>query len=288
MFAAHMDEVGFLVRNISDIGFLILTPLGGVLDKAKENQIVRVTNEEGQKFEGLLNVTKNSKGEIEQMYVDLGLETRAEVETRGIDIGDMVCFASTFKSLVADDTFAGKAMDDRVGCFALIEAMKALSTLDIAVNIVAAFTSSEEVGTRGGKTSSTRIKPDLFFAVDVANHPELDRSYLNSRKLGQGPMIVHYDKTMVPNRQLLKEVKGIFESHRIPYQKDMLKGGGTDAALAHLEKSGTPAMVIGIPLRYCHGPYSFVNMNDAKHASLAIEQIAKNFNSDLINQIYKF
>ena len=98
MICAHMDEVGFIVRHISDIGFLYVMAVGGVLDKSKEMQIVRVTTEDGQKIEGLLNVTKDDEGHIKEMYIDIGCDTREEVEALGIEVGNMVCFASQMRS----------------------------------------------------------------------------------------------------------------------------------------------------------------------------------------------
>jgi putative aminopeptidase FrvX len=288
MFAAHMDEVGFMVRSVSEIGFLYLVPLGGVLDKSKENQLVRVTTDAGKKIEGVLNVIKSAQGQVEQTYVDLGFETQAEVEAAGIQIGDMVTFASEFRTFKEDETYAGKAMDDRIICFTLIETMKELENADLAVNIVAAFTSSEEVGTRGGKLTSAMVKPDVFFAVDVANNPELDRSFMNKRRIGQGPMLEYYDKGLVPNRKLIRQIEKILQENKLPYQKDMFKNGGTDAGLAHLENSGTLAAVLGIPLRYCHGPYSIVNIKDAEVMKALIIQISKTLNSKLISELYNF
>ncbi|MDR2976371.1 MAG: aminopeptidase [Streptococcaceae bacterium] len=288
LFSAHMDEVGFLVRNISDLGFLYLIPLGAVLDKSKENQLVRVTTDSGDKYEGILNVTKNAQGQVEQTYVDLGFETQADVEAAGIQIGDMVVFASEFRAFKQGEIYAGKAMDDRISCFTLIEAMKELENADLAVNVVAAFTSSEEVGTRGGKLTSAMVKPDIFFAVDVANHPELDRSFMNHRKIGFGPMLEYYDKGLAPNRKLIKHIEKTLKENDLPYQKDMFKNGGTDAGLAHLENSGTLASVLGIPLRYCHSPYSIVNIKDAEVMKALIIQITKSFSAELIAELHAY
>lgn len=262
MLSAHMDEVGFVVRYISDIGFLYLIALGGVIDKSKEMQIVRVTTEDGRKYEGLLNVTRDGDGKVKDMYVDIGCDSADEVMALGIETGNMVCFASTCKQ-IQPKVYMGKAMDDRSGCYVLIEAMKQLQDQDN--NVYFALTSSEEVGVRGSKTATHLIQPDVFFAVDVANNPELVRNYTNHRLIGHGPMIVHYDKTLVPNTKLVKYVKDIAEKHNIPYQDDMLSGGGTDAGNAHLEAGGRLAMVLGIPLRYCHGSYSMVHSDDLEN-----------------------
>ncbi|MFD2729401.1 aminopeptidase [Enterococcus camelliae] len=288
MFAAHMDEVGFLVRNISDIGMLALTPIGGVLDKSKENQMVRITTASGRKIEGLLNVSRDASGKIQSTYVDVGVNSREEVAKLGIDIGDMVCFSSNFRNLNDSSVFAGKALDDRVGVYALIVALKKLQSLNLPVHVTMAFTSSEEVGTRGGKLVADLIHPDLFFAVDVANHPELIRDYTNQRLIGKGPMLVHYDKTMVPNKKLIHWLKQIFEENNFSYQKDMFGGGGTDAGFAHLTNGGILAAVLGIPLRYCHSPYSFVQEDDLAEVVKMIVAIAKNASEEQIATIKTF
>lgn len=274
MFAAHMDEVGFLVRHISDIGFVYLIALGGVLDKSKEMQKVRITTAEGKKVYGILNVTKNDKGAVKEMYVDVGCDTKEEVEALGVQIGDMVTFASVCEPLNGDKIIAGKAMDDRSGCYVIAQALKQLHEMEHKSDIYMAATSSEEVGVRGGKTATYQVDPDIVFAIDVANNPELVKNYTNHRLLGKGCMIVHYDKTMAPNTKLLKFVKDVADKHGIPYQCDMFSGGGTDAGNAHLSRNGKLAIVIGIPLRYCHGAYSLAHREDLEHAIALVVELA--------------
>ncbi|MBA5851198.1 aminopeptidase [Clostridium sp. cel8] len=264
MFCAHMDEVGFIVRSISDIGFIYLMAVGSVQNKSKEMQIVRITTFNGKKIEGLLNVTKDSEGNVKEMYIDIGCDTEAEVKSFGIEIGNMVCFASEARQLSNENVYMGKAMDDRTGCYVIAEAIKRIKD-DVENDIYFVGTSSEEVGTRGAKTAANLIDPDIVFALDVANNPELVKNYTNHRLIGMGPMIVHYDKTMFPNVELLRYVKSIADEKGIPYQCDMFKGGGTDAGYAHLNRNGKLALVLGIPLRYCHGPYSLVHRYDLEN-----------------------
>lgn len=271
MFCAHMDEVGFMVRHISDIGFIELIAVGGVLDKSKEMQMVRITTSNGQKIEGLLNVTKESDGKVKTMYVDIGADSREDVLKQGIEVGNMVCFSSEERKL-QPNVYAGKAMDDRSGCYVMIEAMKQLQQNDNDIYFVG--TSSEEVGIRGGKTATHLINPDIVFALDVANNPELMKNYTNHRLIGKGPMIVHYDKTMSPNKKLVSYVKNIADQYNIPYQCDMLSGGGTDAGNAHLENGGRLALVLGIPLRYCHSSYSFVHGDDLESLTKLVITLA--------------
>lgn len=288
MFAAHMDEVGFMIRYISPIGLAYLMPLGSVEDRAKSMQMVRVKTTSGKKVNGLLNVTHDDQGKVDQMYVDFGFNSDEEVSKAGISVGNMICFDSDYRELTAADVVAGKAMDDRAGCWSLIQAMHELKDIDLDVNVVAAFTSSEEVGIRGGRLVTNLIHPDLFFAIDVAKNPELDRGFMNTRKLGHGPMIEFFDKTMVPNPQLLREVIKVAEDHEINFQRDMFKGGGTDAGSAHLEYSGIASVVLGLPLRYCHDSYSFANKNDLVAMKNLIVSISRKIASSELKEIYNF
>ena len=143
MFSAHMDEVGFLVRHISDIGFVYLIALGGVLDKSKEMQKVRITTCTGEKITGILNVTKNEHGAVKDMYVDLGVDSREEVENLGVEIGNMVCFASECIQMNNEKVYAGKAMDDRSGCYVISEALKRLSKESLQSDVYMCGSSSE-------------------------------------------------------------------------------------------------------------------------------------------------
>jgi len=260
MFIAHMDEVGFIVRHISDIGFVYVMAVGGVIDKSKEMQMVRITTDDGRKIEGLLNVTKDTNGQVKDMYIDVGCDTAQEVYDLGIDVGNMVCFASTMREMAQSHVYVGKAMDDRTGCYVLVEACRRIINSDNDLYFVGS--SSEEVGVRGAKTATYKIRPDIVYALDVANNPELVKNYTNHRLIGHGPMIVHYDKMLSPNKKLLAYVKQVAKDNHIAYQSDMLSGGGTDAGNAHLEAGGCLALVLGIPLRYCHGSYSMVHSHD--------------------------
>lgn len=281
MFCAHMDEVGFIVRHISDIGFVYVLAVGGVLDKSKEMQLVRITTDEGNRIEGLLNVTKDQDGHVKDMYIDVGCENAQEVKDLGIDVGNMVCFASSMRELSSQNVYMGKAMDDRSGCYVLTQALSRLQNDDNDLYFVG--TSSEEVGMRGAKTVTQLIQPDIVFVLDVANHPELERNFKNHRQIGQGPMIVHYDKTLAPNRQLVSYVKSLAQKHSIPYQSDMLSGGGTDGGNAHLEAGGRLTLVLGIPLRYCHGSYSMVHGDDLEHLIQLVCALAQMKYIDFIN-----
>lgn len=287
MFAAHMDEVGFMVRHISDLGMLHLTVLGGVLDKSKHMQAVRVTTASGAKVPGVLNAKCGADGKVEDVYVDLGCESHADVEALGIEIGDMVTFASAAHELALDKV-AGKAMDDRSGCYVIAQALRRLSAEPHAAEVWMAATSSEEVGTRGGKTAAAYANPDIFVAVDVASGDDLSRGFTNHRKLGQGCMLIHYDKTMVPHEGLLRHARTLAREQGIAIQLDMLGGGGTDGGTGHLEGAGRAGLVIGIPLRGCHGAWSVASAADISSAIDLVVAIAKSFDRNTYQSVIEF
>lgn len=288
LFTAHMDEVGFFVRHISDNGFIYLIAVGGVLDKSKEMQKVRITTQSKDKIPGILNVTKTEDGKVKDMYVDVGCETAQEIFDLGIQIGDMVTFASNSYEMANPKVTCGKAMDDRTGCYVLAKAIKEIHKQEHESDIWMVGSSSEEVGTRGGKTATEQIDADIVIAVDVANNPELIKNYTNHRLLSKGCMVLHYDKTMVPNAKFLNYVKKLAKSKNILFQEDMFSGGGTDCCNAHLVKNGKLALVIGIPLRYCHAAWSLVHEDDLNNAISLVQEIALNVGKKEYDEFINF
>lgn len=288
MFTAHIDEVGFLVRHISDIGMLYLIRVGGVLEKSMEMQKVRITTYQHEKISGLMNVVKDEQGKVKEIYVDVGVDSKEEVQALGIEIGNMVTFDTDCQVVGGDSVIAGKAMDDRAGCYVISEGLKEMYSQNCEAELIFAGTSSEEVGIRGGRTSVAMADPDIVFAIDVANHPELIRDHTNHRQIGKGVMLVCYDKTLAPNEKLLRYVKEVADKENIPYQLDMFSGGGTDAGNAHLVGKGKLAMVVGIPLRYCHGSVSYVHKTDLDAAVRLVCALSKNLTKEKFKEFTSF
>lgn len=286
MLCAHMDEVGFMVRHISEIGMLYVIPIGGVKDSAKSFQKVTVTKSNGEKIKGLMNCSYDSNHKVKDIYVDIGLHSRKEVVEAEINIGDMVCFASE-SEMINENVLMAKALDDRVGCYILKEIDKRINSMFHENDLYLSFTSSEEVGVRGGKCTTDIIDPDVIIAVDVACAPDLVRNYTNQRQISKGCMVVHYDKTMIPNKKFLKYVKDLAMEKGIEYQCDMFSGGGTDGA-AHIVNGGKLSIVLGIPLRYCHGSYSMTDLRDIKGLIELIINIIRTLNKDKYKEIQRF
>lgn len=282
MLAAHMDEVGFLVRAISDYGMLTVMPLGGVKMTARTNQEVIITTEDYKKYYGYLQSDIKEDGTAANTYIDLGVDSKADVEALGIQPGDMAVFNSTFKSYTMH-RYTGKALDDRTGVVTLVECLKHAHT---DCDCWYCFTSSEEVGTRGGKTCAELIHPDAAVIVDVACwHSELVRNHENNRQLGKGPMLVLYDKTVIANKAFVSLARKSAEHVHVHLQDDMFSGGGTDAGNIGLSNGGTPTVTFGIPLRYCHTSYSICDERDIDDCSKVISDLLENMNTEVLKKL---
>ncbi|MFV0393171.1 MAG: aminopeptidase [Coprobacillaceae bacterium] len=287
MFASHMDEVGFMIRHISPIGLLHVIAIGGVEQRAKSYQRVKITMSNGDAQVGLLQCVLDEHHQVKDMYVDIGVNTKQEVEDIGIQIGDMVTFDSKTEML-NDDIVMAKALDDRIGCYILQEIDKVIYQTTHPNDVYLCYTSSEEVGTKGGKCTSQLINPDIIFIIDVASTPEMIRDYTNHRELGKGYMLVHYDKTMIPNPKLIQYMKNISKEYHIDFQCDMFSGGGTDGTLSHLTNGGKLAIVLGIPLRYCHGSYSMCHQKDVDGLITVIKKLIATLNIETYKQLRVF
>lgn len=262
MFCGHMDEAGLMVRYISDIGMVHVIGVGNPRKNSVDSQLVRFTTRSGEKVRGVLFAKRDADGTPSDLYVDLGCETAEEVLALGIQVGDWGVFDAECGRQGDTDILLGKAFDDRAGVYVVCEAMKRLAGTPHAAELWFCGTSSEEVGCRGAKTATAALDADIVFPVDIANAPEFTRGWENSRKLGRGPMVVHYDRMHVPNERLLHHVIDAAEAGGIPFQRDIFKGGGTDAGTAHLVGAGRLACVLGVPVRYCHGSWSVMRGGD--------------------------
>lgn len=288
MICGHMDEVGFMVRSISELGLIHLMVVGGVKPLAQQMQKVRITTSEGKKISAVINGSYTD-GKTEQLYCDIGATTSEEVRSLGIEVGDMVTYATEFESFSLPDIYAGKAMDDRLACFILGELIKELNEEELNCTVHFAATSSEEVGIRGAKTAVQKMNPDVVFVIDVATFSsEFIRDHTNQRQIGKGPILTHFDRTLVPNRKLLDFVKQTAKKAEIPLQLDMFNSGGTDGGEAHKVNEGKPTVVNIVPVRYGHCAYSIVNQKDIEQMIQLYKTLLRDFDKETYKKTIHF
>lgn len=266
MIAAHMDEIGFVVKYIDDKGFLRLDPSGGFDPKTLIAQRVTVhTDDEdllgiiGSKPIHILSEEERKQPlKLTDLFIDLGLP--AETIHSKVNVGDFVTLEQDLK--MVGDLACAKALDDRVGVYVMIEAIRKLSNHQ--ADIYAVATVQEEVGLRGARTSGYGVNPDIGIALDVtvaADVPDA-KPHEHVTQLGKGAAIKVKDSSHISHHNLVKTFRKVAEAKGIPYQMEVLPFGGTDAAGMQMAREGKYAITLSIPTRYLHSVVEAANVND--------------------------
>ena len=260
MVAAHMDEIGIIVTYIDKDGFLRFSNVGGVSPQILLGQ--RVTFGNG--VVGSIGVEKLDdikKLTLDKLYIDIGAKNKEEAE-KLVKIGDIATYDR--EAAVMGTRVIGKAMDNRAGCAVVIEALRRLRETEN--EIYAVFTTQEEVGLRGSRTSSYRINPDLGLAVDVTLVGDTPEPPALNVALGKGAAIKVKDASVICHPKIKAMLSELAAKHKIPVQMEVLTAGGTDAGAIHLTREGVPSGVISIPCRYVHTPVEMVDLDDMENS----------------------
>ncbi|MBC7082248.1 MAG: M42 family metallopeptidase [Firmicutes bacterium] len=286
MLAAHMDEIGFMVKSVTPEGFLRFLPLGGWFDQVllAQRVIVKTASGDvpgiiGSKPPHLLTEEERKKVvEKKEMFIDVGATSFEQATDEfGIRPGDPVIPVSSFEVFKNEKIYMGKAWDDRVGCALFIDVLRNLASTTHPNTVYGVGTVQEEVGLRGAETSANVVDPDVAFALEVgiANDvPGSDKEKVQER-MGAGPVILIYDRSLIPNIKLRDLVIDTAKAHGIPYQTDFMEGGAADTGRIHLHGSGVPSIVIGVPSRYIHSHAALINRDDYDHAVALITEVVK-------------
>lgn len=274
MIGAHLDEVGFVVQNITAEGFLKFMPLGSWWGHTLLAQRVRVLTREGAAVLGVISskpphFLEEAERKVvlspERMFIDVGGGSRAEVEQLfGIRVGDPIVPVATFAPLHNPDLFLGKAFDNRLGTAIMIQALLALRQKPHPNTILGVGTVQEEVGTRGAQTACELARPEVALILEGApadDSPGFPRQEAQGR-VGGGVQIRMLDPTAIMNRKLVEFAINCAEREGIKYQLAVRTSGGTDAKVVHLARTGVPTVVLGVPTRYIHTHNSITDIND--------------------------
>jgi endoglucanase len=288
MLAAHMDEIGLLVKTISKEGFIQFAKIGGIDDRILLAQKVIVYTEKGA-LHGIIgskppHIQKEEERKkvltYDDLFIDVGAENQERVKKMGVKIGDPVGFDVKFAK-VGKNIVIGRAFDDRVGCAVMIEAMKRLGKTECTLYAVG--TVQEEVGLRGATTAAFGIYPDVGIALDVTVAGDVPgvREIEAPIKLRKGPSIEIADMGLIAHPKVVRLLIDAAEENKIPYQLETGLPGSTDAARISLTREGVPSGVISIPTRYIHSPSSLLDLEDAgkavKLTVAAVQKIPKYF-----------
>jgi endoglucanase len=288
MLAAHMDEIGLLVKTITREGFLYFVKIGGVDDRILLAQKVIVHTEKGP-LHGIIGSRPPHIQKVEErqkvisydeLFIDVGARSDEEAEKMGVRIGDTVSFDIKF-ARIGKKTVIGKALDDRIGCVVMIEALKRLKKTDCTIYAVG--TVQEEAASRGAGTSAFGIQPDVGIALDVtiAGDTPGVKEVEAPIKMGKGPALTVADAGMIVPPKILRLLIDAAKQNKIPYQLETLMGGSTDAARILITREGVPSGAISVPTRYIHSPTSMLDLEDTENTIrllvAVIQNITKSF-----------
>lgn len=259
MVAAHMDEIGLIVSHVDDKGFVRFTPIGFVFPKHVPGGRVRFLN-------GTVGVLgHDNHGDLhkspalDKVYIDVGATSKKDCPVK---VGDVAAFDRPFVEM--GNRLVAKSMDDRVGVLIVIEALRALKSTPHDVYFV--FTTQEEVGTRGAGTSAYGIDPDIGIAVDITPSGDAPDSPKVDLALGKGPCIKIKDLYAISDPRIVQWMIRTAEKNKIPYQREVINVGGTDARAIQLVRSGVPVGGVTLATRYAHSPSEMVDYTDVQNS----------------------
>jgi endoglucanase len=288
LLAGHIDEVGFVIAGMDEkTGFLSFNPLGGWWDQVLLSQKVVVRTEKGDlagiiaaKPPHLLSEEERNKVVAQdKMYIDVGATSGKEAAEAGVKIGDPVVPWSPFSLIQNGKVAMGKAFDDRIGAFAIVEALRRIRKKGISHpnTIYGAATVQEEVGARGAQTVAHLVDPDVAMVVEVAIAGDVPniRPFEAPAKMGKGPSLVTYDRSMIPNQPFKELVIETAKETGIPLQLSQSSRGGTDAGRIHLNRVGCPSVVISVPTRHIHSHVGLLSLEDTENAVKLIIELVK-------------
>lgn len=270
MLAAHMDEIGLMVSYIDDKGYLKFTTIGGINDQMLMNQTVVVHGSKGDVV-GVIgskppHVTKpeerNKVIKASDMFIDIGACSKEDAEEM-VSVGDVITFKSWFEEF-PNDLIMGKALDNRVGCYVMMEVLK---RVDTRATVYGVGTVQEEVGLKGAKTSAFKLDPDMAIALDVTlsgDHPGIKPEEAPV-VMGKGPALVLADASgrgILTAKSIKKMLMKAGDENDIDYQLEVSDGGTTDGTAIHLTKEGIATGVLSVPTRYIHTTVSVCSMKD--------------------------
>lgn len=299
MLAAHLDEVGFVVRAIGRDGLIKFLPLGGWWAQTLPAQRVRIKTAEGPEVIGVIaakpphfltQAERDKPVEIDQLVIDVGAGSAAEATERyGIRIGDPIVPESPFTPLANDDLLLGKAFDNRVGVAVLLLALEAIrgDPERYPNTILGVGTVQEEVGTRGAQTAAHGLDPDVAIVLEgtpADDHPDLKEEERQG-VLDGGVQIRLMDPSAIMNRQLVDLAVRLARHHEIKHQVAVRKSGGTDARAIHVSGTGVPTLVLGVPARYIHTHNSLIHLHDAAAALALVLALAEALDQKAVEQL---
>lgn len=288
LMSGHIDEIGLMVKAITEQGFLKVAPVGGIDPHVIAGQRVYVHTKKGPVFGVLgrkaIHLQKKDDrtkvSEIKDMWIDIGVKDGKEAG-RIVEIGDVATIAVGFQK-IRKNIYVARGFDDRIGAFAVIEALKLLSAeKSLKHKVTSVATVQEEIGVRGAITSTYNVHPQIGFAVDVthtSDMPGIDKDLFGDIRLGDGPVIARGPNI---NPRLFELLVKTAKDNKIPHKVIAeSRGTGTDANAIQLSRGGIATGLVSIPNRYMHTPVEVVSLDDVENCAKLLARTIMSIKSD--------
>jgi endoglucanase len=261
LLTAHMDEVGFIITGIEKSGLLRFATIGIAPQVLYAKRVVIgkkvVPGVIGHKPVHQASHEETEKlSETKDLFIDVGVSTKEEAK-KHVDVGELGTFCTEFREV--GDTIFGKAFDDRIGCYMLMQVLR-----ETDVPLYCAFTVQEEAGLRGARIAAYRVDPHVAIAVDATASGEWpeEKDVPQYPEIGKGPVITIADRSLICDKELVALLERTAQKHAIPYQFKKPMIGGTDAGAIHLTRQGVRAVAMQTPARYIHSPLAIASKKD--------------------------
>lgn len=291
MFAGHIDEIGLQVTHIDEDGFLFVDGIGGWDPQVLVGQRVKILGREG----GILGVVgkkpihlqkvdeRKRASRIDQLWVDVGVESQAEATELGLRVGDAMVIDAAMVSL-AGDRIASRAIDNRIGAYVVLEALRLLSAASPTASAVAVATVQEEIGAGGGggaRSSAFGLEPDAALVVDVTfstDVPDIEKKVLGEHRLGGGPVL---SRGSAAHPVVFERLVEVAEAEGIPHTiQAAARSTRTDADSIYLTRSGVPTGLVSVPNRYMHSPNEMVALSDLESTARLLAAFVVSLDGD--------
>jgi endoglucanase len=297
MLAAHMDEVGAIVKYVTAEGMIKIHLIGGWLDQNLVDQPWTIITDKGpiaaisgQRSPHITPAEeRNRVTPRDEVFLDVGARSKADVEALGIRAGDPIVPRSDFVELPGG-RLVGKAMDDRVGCVMMLEALRRLKSMKLGATIYFVGTVQEEIGLRGARSATAQVKPDVGISVEAgiaSDHPG-GRPDFTQERLGGGPVLYLADAQMLVNRNLRAFFERVANEQRIAVQTEITGGGAEDAAEMQRWDNGRPSINFAVAVRYLHGHHAMVERRDIDQSIDLLVAVVSQLNQETVKAIAAF
>ena len=293
MIAGHMDEVGAMVLEITSKGVIKMIPIGGISPAVMVSQHMNVVLDDGSFVPGVVGAkpphllrdsSTKQVSSFEDFFLDIGADNYDHAIELGIKIGQQIVFDNTYKESADGKKIFSKAWDDRFGCAMVLDVLEDIKKEELPCTLYAGANVQEEVGLRGAQTSSFKIQPDLFIAIDCSPCQDTFADTMVGGTLGDGFLLRFYDPRTVMHQGMKKFVEETANENNIKFQY-YRSLGGTDAGAVQLSREGVLVCTIGMPSRYIHSTTSIIHKDDAQAVKAQIIAMLKQLDWSKINEI---